>query len=656
MLSANRSGPGPQRTHLSEVLLAALVVGVVAMMILPLPTPLLDLLITCNMAAAVVLLLVSTYLTTPLRFATFPGVLLITTLFRLGLNVSTTRLILLQADAGRVIDSFGGFVVGSNLVVGAVIFLILTLIQFVVIARGSERVAEVAARFTLDALPGRQLAIDADQRSGALSLEQARAARARLQRESQLYGAMDGAMRFVKGDAIAGILITIVNIAGGLLIGVLQQGMDLAQAARIYSTLTIGDGLVSQIPALLISTAAGIVVTRVASVEAGDTHLGQDIGRQLTAHPRALALAAALMALLAVVPGLPALPFLLLAALLGGLSGWLLRRQRLARQQLRALEPAPRSAGDPPIVVELGPGLLSCADAGSRDGQLLQRLLRGLRELMLRELGVPLPAIQVRPGAGLDGRAYRLLVFEVPEARGELPHSGLSEPAREALERTTPHNSLRQVDAPTQICLHLGRVLRLRAAELVGIQETRDLLDQLQRSHPALVKEVVPARVSLPVLARVLQALLAEGVSIRDLRGVLRVLAEPGELPRDPLLLAERVRRGLGRAICHRHARADGSLPVYLLDPGLEELLQDALRPAGVGARLDLEPDLRDELLAAVRQRLERQPAVLLTRQELRPHLGRLLRAELPDLAVLSHGELTPELSVRSRGMIGVEG
>ena len=321
-----------------NVLLAALVVGIVAMMILPLPTLLLDVLITFNISIAVVLLLVSIYVSSPLRFAVFPSILLITTLYRLGLNVSSTRLILLQADAGDVIASFGGFVVGNNLVVGAVIFVILTLIQFIVIARGSERVAEVAARFTLDAMPGRQMAIDADLRTGALDQRQARQARSALQRESQLYGAMDGAMKFVKGDAIAGILITAINISGGLLIGTLQMNMTLADAARVYSLLTIGDGLVSQIPALLISTAAGVVVTRVAS-EDEQGQLGQDIGRQVLAHPRAIALAAGLMALLALLPGLPAVPFLLLALVMGGVAHHLLRRSRRLEADRAARRP-----------------------------------------------------------------------------------------------------------------------------------------------------------------------------------------------------------------------------------------------------------------------------------------------------------------------------
>ncbi|MCA9671634.1 MAG: FHIPEP family type III secretion protein, partial [Myxococcales bacterium] len=334
-MAARANSPAPDLrgalSRYSDLMLAGTVVGIVAMMIIPLPTLLLDILISANIAISVTLLLVSIYVSDALSIATFPSILLITTLLRLGLNVSSTRLILLQADAGQVIYSFGEFVVAGNLVVGVVVFLILTIIQFVVVAKGSERVAEVAARFTLDAMPGKQMAIDADLRGGAIDMDGARRQRAALQRESQLYGSMDGAMKFVKGDAIAGILITIINIVGGLLIGVLQRGMSAAEAGTIYTLLTVGDGLVSQIPALLISVAAGIVVTRVASEDKQGAHLGRDIGEQVLAQPRAIGIAAALLALLAIVPGLPTIPFLLLAAVAGAVAYGLTRRSAASR-------------------------------------------------------------------------------------------------------------------------------------------------------------------------------------------------------------------------------------------------------------------------------------------------------------------------------------
>ena len=670
-----------------NVLLAGLVLGVVAMMILPLPTLLLDVLITGNISLAVVLLLVSIYVGSPLRFAVFPTILLITTLYRLGLNVSSTRLILLQADAGDVIASFGGFVVGNNLVVGAVIFAILTVIQFVVIARGSERVAEVAARFALDAMPGRQMAIDADLRTGTLNQREASRARRALQRESQLYGAMDGAMKFVKGDAVASILITVVNITGGLLIGTLQRGMSLAEAARVYSLLTIGDGLVSQIPALLISTAAGVVVTRVVSEEE-EGQLGTDIGRQVLAHPRAIALAAGLLALLALLPGLPAVPFLLLAGVLGALAHHLLRRGRRQEAHEAAARPLEGSEerGPAPVVLALGADHAEMADgapAPSRQHQILRRLLRQTRELMLRELGVAVPRVEVRRDPDLSPRAYELRLFEIPAARAEIPRrlvlleerarlealgltpgdaadlpglpgpAWLVDPRHEArLEAADP--PAQRVDAPTQMTLHLGQLLRHRAAELIGIQETRDMLDHLELTHPALVAEVVPRKVSLVALAEILSTLVEEGVPVRDLRRILEALA--GARGDEPAALAEQVRVALGRTISHTFA-PDGCLRALVLDPSVEGVVRDSIQ-SGSG-RLAMEPDLGRDLVAAVERSLppgRAAPPVVLTRQDVRRHMRQLLADRQPPIAVLSFDELTPDVTVETVGTVRPEG
>src|SRR5262249_51607016 len=429
----------------SDVMLAALVVGIVAMMIIPLPTFLLDILITLNITLAVVLLLVAIYISDALRIATFPTILLITTLYRLALNVSSTRLILLQANAGRVIRAFGEFVVRGNYVVGAVVFLILTLIQYIVIAKGGERIAEVAARFTLDALPGKQMAIDADVRAGAIDLETARKRRAALQRESQLYGSMDGAMKFVKGDAIAGIIITIINVVGGLVIGVTHRGLPVGSEARIYTLLTIGDGLVSQIPALLLSTAAGLIVTRVAS-EHKDAHLGQDIGAQVLAHPKALGIAAALLAVLGVVPGLPLVPFSVLAAATRATASSLARTAR--RLQARAREPV-HPGGVAPIVIEMADDLL----AATREA----RLQATLRERIAEELGVSLPAIEMRARARAEPGEYVLWLKDVPMARGTAVG----------------------VEAAAEVSAHALGVLRRHAAEFVGIQEAHEMIEAL---------------------------------------------------------------------------------------------------------------------------------------------------------------------------------
>jgi type III secretion protein V len=682
---------GSSLARYGDIVLASLIVGIVAMMIVPLPTFLLDILITTNISISVLLLLVCIYVTSALRIATLPSILLITTLFRLGLNVSSTRLILLQADAGEVIRSFGTFVVAGNLVVGAVIFLILTLIQFIVIAKGGERVAEVAARFTLDAMPGRQMAIDADLRAGAIDLDEARRQRAALQRESQLFGSMDGAMRFVKGDAVAGILIIIINIVGGLLIGVLQRGMALGDAAMVYSILTVGDGLVSQIPALLTSTAAGIVVTRVASEDA-QAHLGHDIGVQVLAHPRAIALAAILLALLAVVPGMPTAPFLLLAAVIGALAWGAARRQR-AQQLSERLRTSPAESGASAVpdaagvVIEVGVGLAPAIDASGGGGRLMRELVPALRELLHAELGLPLPSVQLRTARGLDPRGYRILLADVPMGEGtiapdevwvlatagELEAAGLRGAVAEALPGVRGPVSrlvaaagprarqlgLELVDAPTRVALHLGQLVRQYGFELIGIQEAQLVLDALARTHPALVHEVVPRIVALPTLAEVLRHLAAEQISIRDLRQILEALARWGKLDKDPEVLADHARVALRRYISHRHGAADRTIHAYLLDPAIEEAVRDSVCRTERGSYLAMEPDLSRDIVEAVRRQLaargaEEPPAAVLTTMELRRHVRRLLEVDFPDLPVLAHSELLPSLRVQPVARVSV--
>ncbi len=687
-------GAGAALSRYSDVLLAAGVVGIVAMMIIPLPTFLLDLLITTNISLAVILLLVCIYISDALRIAALPSILLITTLFRLGLNVSSTRLILLQADAGEVIRSFGEFVVSGNLVVGGVIFLILTLIQFIVIAKGSERVAEVAARFTLDAMPGKQMAIDAEVRAGAIDLDEARRLRAALQRESQLYGSMDGAMKFVKGDAIASILITIINIVGGLLIGVLQRGMPVGDALSVYSILTVGDGLVSQIPALLISTGAGIVVTRVASEDEG-AHLGKEIGEQVLAQPRAIAIAAALLGLLALVPGMPTVPFLLGAAVTGSIAYALLHRRGAGRRPAGSLErrgeaalavapPGEELSPPAPVAVEAGEALAPLLD-GRGDGRFLGELIPGLRELLHAELGVVLPGVQVRALRALAPRGYRLLLGEVPLEQGEVaagplalaspgalaaaglaatPRAlpGVAGPCHElapGAEEAARAAGLELVDTATQVALHLGRVLRAHASELLGIQEAQELLDALERTHPALVHEVVPRAVSLPTLAEVLRRLVEEGISIRDLRAVLQALSEWGPVEKDPLLLTEHVRGALRRAISYRYASEARVLHAYLLDPAIEEAVRDSIQRTERGSYLAIEPDLSRDIVEAVRRQVELLPPdeplpAVVTAAPVRRYVRRLLEVDFPELPVLSYGELVPDLQLRPVARIAI--
>jgi type III secretion protein V len=637
----------------ADLLLAGAVVAIVAMMVVPLPTPLLDLLLSVNIAAAVTLLLVSLYVGEALKIATFPTLLLLTTLFRLALEISATRLILLRADAGEVIHAFGNFVVAGNLVVGAVIFVILTVVQFLVISKGAERVAEVAARFTLDAMPGKQMSIDAELRAGHIDAREARARRAALARESQLFGAMDGAMKFVKGDAIAGIIVLAINVVGGLVIGVLQRGMDVGAAARVYTVLTIGEGLVAQIPALLVSTAAGIIVTRVASEDdVGGSHLGREVARQVLAQPKALAIAAAMLALLAAVPGLPALPFLALAATTGAVAWRLLRGGAPAEAGASGETPAgaaaPRAAGEAappspvltPIAVEVSPELAARLGHGDPRGAFTAEVVPRARERLFAELGLSLPAVRLRADDGLEGGAFVVRLNEVPLARGALGPDELGAPG-------------------ARLGAELLALMRRYGHELLGVQETQALLDGLERTHPALVREVVPKLVSPVLLADVLRRLVEEGISLRNLRDILGALAEWAPQERDPVALAEHVRASLRRAITFRHVRPGGVLPAYLLDGLIEDTIRDAIHKTATGSYLALEPQLSRDILAAVTRALGPDMTatpnfVLLTSAEIRRHVRRLVETAHPELAVLSYQELAPEAEIRPLGRISI--
>ena len=631
--------------------LAGVVVATVAMMVVPLPTPLLDLLLSINIAAAVTLLLVALYVGEAIKFATFPTLLLLTTLFRVALEISATRLILLRADAGQVIHAFGSFVVAGNLVVGAVIFVILTVVQFIVISKGAERVAEVAARFTLDAMPGKQMAIDAELRAGHLDAREARSRRAALAREAQLFGAMDGAMKFVKGDAIAGIIVLGVNVVGGLVIGVFQRGMDVAAAGRVYTLLTIGEGLVAQIPALLVSTAAGIIVTRVASEDEGG-HLGRDIGRQVLAQPKALAITAGLLAVLAVVPGLPAPPFLVLAAALGAIAWRLLRAPATsADDDARAADGVARARTDvaspspalTPIAVEISADL--AAPLGviepNGDGPLPTAVVTAARERLFAELGLALPLVGLRVAATLAPGSFVVRLNEVPLGRGTVPGE-------------------RRAEAGARIGDEIFALMRRYGHELFGVDETQALLDGLARTHPALVREVVPKLVSPVVLTDVLRRLVEEGVSLRNLPDVLGAMAEHAPHERDPVVLAEHARAALRRSITFQHAGADGALAAYTFDALLEDTIRGAIHKTPTGSHLALEPQLSRDIVAAVRRALgpggaeTKPPFVLLTTAEIRRHVRRLVEIEHPELCVLSYQDLTPETGIRTLGKISV--
>jgi len=646
LLAWLRSGDLRSRlTRHADLGLALLVALCVGMMIVPLPTFALDLLITLNIAIAVVLLLVSIHVSDALKIATFPSLLLLSTLFRLALEISATRLILLKANAGTVIAAFGGFVVAGNLIVGVIVFFILTVIQYVVIAKGAARVAEVSARFTLDAMPGKQLSIDADLRAGHITAEEAREHRASLSRESQFFGSMDGAMRFVKGDAVAGIIILVVNIVGGLLIGLLQRGMPLASAVRTYTLLTIGEGLVAQIPALVISTAAGILVTRVSSEDKhGD--LGGDIGRQILAQPKALAMAAALLSVLALVPGLPGLPFLVLAAVLG-LLAWRLLDARSAGSQPEESSPSSRMPLRVPLELELSADLARELAPAKGPSRLRDELLPAIRDRLFAELGIPIPAISVCvPVGDAAPRSYGLRLHEIPLMRSTVK-------ARTATETGAEEDA----HAADVIAEQVYGTLRRHGHRLIGIQETQNLLDSLERTQPAVVREVVPKLVTPVFLSEVLQRLVKEGISLRNLADVLTALAKRGPGPGDPEDAVERVRAALQRQLTFQHGSRDGSVVVYSVDATIEDAVREAVRTTNDGAHLALPPAMAEDIVAAVRRAIAgTQQPIILTNADIRRHLRALLESEHPEVAVLAYQELLPEAKLLTLGCINLEG
>ena len=625
----------------ADVVLAAFVVSALLLMIVPLPTWVLDLLISANLSAAVAILLVVLYVPDAIAIATFPTLLLLTTLFRLALNVASTRLILLQANAGEVIRAFGVLVVRGNYVVGAVVFLVLTTIQFIVIAKGSERVAEVGARFALDAMPGKQMAIDAELRGGGIDGNEARRRRRLLQRESQFYGAMDGAMKFVKGDVVASILIVAVNALGGLAIGVAMRGMTAADALSRYGLLTIGDGLVTQIPALVLSTAAGILVTRVASEEA-DTPLGDELARQLFGVPRALQVAGGFVLLLAAVPGLPTLPFLVIgAALVIGARAQARARAAAERQAVATASPVDRArpggAREPafvPIVIPWSLEVSEDLEATLEGPGGLRAMAMGIRERVFADLGVPLPAPRVRVRPGLDGRCVVLSLHEVPASVLRVP------------EERVGDELVSWVRGP------MLQLLRARAADFLGMAEVQRLLDELEPFAPATVRNVVPKPVSLVLLADVMRRLVEEGVGVRDLRGVLEALSSVAATEKDPLNLAEYVRSQARRAITFRLTAGVGQLDVILLDPILEDTVRRAITRTAAGAFLTLAPQAARDVIASVRKAVEDAglhdaSAVILTQPDIRRFVRKLLETELPDVSVVSFAELLPEVALK---------
>ena len=678
----------------SESLVPLAFVSVVVLMVLPIPTALLDLFLALNIALSLIILLLAMYTHKPLEFSTFPSVLLVTTLFRLSLNVASTRLILGHGAegagaAGEVIEAFGNFVVGGSYAVGLVIFLILVLINFIVITKGAGRIAEVAARFTLDAMPGKQLAIDAELNSGLLSESEARERRRQVEAEADFYGAMDGASKFVRGDAIAGLMIAGINIVGGLVIGILQGGLGFVEAAETYTTLTIGDGLVSQVPSLLISTAAGIIVTRAAS----GRDLGSEVTGQIFVNPRVLATVAGLLVGFSLVPGLPMFPFLLLSGAAGGLA-WTANARELPAADPVAAENAPEARtgqtpapGAPPPVLDLlelevGYELVPLVDAG-QGGELLERI-RNLRVQLGQELGIGVPAVHIRDNLQLKPGEYTVLLKGVELARYEIrmgyllaigpsgTDPGLAgvpthEPAFELDALWIPEADRERaqlaghtvVDAATVIVTHLTEIVRRHGWELLGRQEVQGLLDGLARTHPKVVEELVPQNLTLGGVQKVLQALLRENVSVRDLLTIVETLADraPGEKQAEPL--AEAVRASLSRQIVHSLLGPDRELALVTMAPELERLAVESLHRSEDGSWLALEPGLAEKIL----EELARHGAafardglspVLLAAAPIRASMRRFLERFLPNFSVLSPAEIPAQVRIRALGVVRV--
>jgi flagellar biosynthesis protein FlhA len=678
----------------SDLAAAGAVVLVIAMMIIPLPPLLLDFFITMNISAALMIVVATMYVPRALDFSSFPSVLLLTTLFRLAINVSVTRLILLHGNAGHVVEAFGNFVVGGNVIVGLVVFLILIVIQFVVITNGAGRVAEVGARFTLDAMPGKQMAIDADLNTGQITDEEARRRRAEIAQEADFYGAMDGASKFVKGDAMAGMLITSINLLGGIVVGVVQQKMAFADAGHHFSLLSIGDGLCAQIPALLISVATGILVTR----SAGQDNLGAQVSTQILDQRKAPLIAGAMVLVFGLVPGLPKIPFFLIGGILFAV-GWTLKdkpnsKQVAAEERAKAAAapaeqaqlPAPRDAALEalaldPLELAIGFGLVPLVDQQA-GGTLLARV-GTIRRQIAAELGMVIPAVRIRDDVNLDSHEYVMRVRGTEVARGgvmaghhmamnpgdamgQLPGVPTTEPAFGLPAVWIPDSGRAEaealgwtvVDGESVVVTHLTETIRKHAGELLTRQETRHLLDQLKEHNEAVVSEVVPDVLSLGEVQRVLQALLREGVSIRDLGSILEAIGDKARLTRDPAMLAEYARQALGRTIVAPFLDAEGSLRVIAVDPQTEQGMAEALVQTADGEFLAMDPAQAAQIVDAAASQMELamamgQRPVLLCSARVRRHLRALCEQRLPQLAVCSYNEIPAGIGVETTGVIG---
>jgi len=684
----------PEGVPIRSLAAPLVILAILSMMVLPLPPMVLDVLFTFNIALSIMVLLVGLSTLKPLDFAAFPTILLLTTLLRLSLNIASTRVVLLEGHtgpdaAGKVIEAFGHFLVGGNYTVGIVVFVILVIINFVVITKGAGRIAEVSARFTLDAMPGKQMAIDADLNAGLIGEEEARKRRSTISQEADFFGSMDGASKFVRGDAVAGILILFINIIGGLIVGTLQHDLPLADAATNYTLLTIGDGLVAQIPALLVSTAAGVVVTRVAT----DEDTSQQIMSQVLNKPQVLAITGAIVGLMGLVPGMPHVAFLLFAGLLGGGAYWMRQRLALAREEaVPAAKPVPAETHEAswsdvaPVDIlglEVGYRLISLVDR-AQDGELLRRI-KAIRKKFAQEVGFLPPPVHIRDNLELKPSGYRISLKGVEVGRGEAfagmylainpagtaiklpgivtrdPAFGLPAVWLEGAARDQAQNlGYTVVDAGTVIATHLNHLMMKHAAELLGRVETQQLLDHLARENPKLLEDLVPKTLSLSTVQKVLQSLLDESVHIRDMRTIIEVLAEYAPRTQDPNELTALARTALGRAIVQSIVPGEEDVPVIALDPELERLLLHAV-DAGSPERATIEPGLAETLMREAATATQKQEQggltpVLIVPGPLRPLLARFLRRTLPQLRVIAQAEVPDARTIRVTSIIGGRG
>ncbi len=678
-------------TNNSDLAVAIGLLLILSVMIVPIPPMLLDLLLALTLSLSIVILLVSVYTKKPLDFSTFPSILLVMTLFRLSLNVASTRNILLRGGgegteaAGEIIRSFGEFVVEGNYVVGIIVFIILVIINFMVITKGAGRVAEVAARFTLDAMPGKQMAIDADLNAGLIDDNEAKVRRKEVAEEADFYGSMDGASKFVRGDAIAGILITVVNIIGGIIVGVAQNGLDISEATRVFTLLTVGDGLVSQIPALIISTAAGVIATRNKS----DDSLGEQVGKQFKIHPKAIYMASGVLFTFAAIPGLPKFPFIVMGLVLVGTA---YKIEQSNDNDVEAAKLAERSEdkekpenledllGLELVELEVGYGLVNLVDS-EQNGDLLERITH-IRKQFALDWGVIIPSVRIKDNLELKPGGYNIKIKGIKVAEGDLmtdhflamDPGGIIEPM-DGIETTEPvfglpavwisedqredaqYNGYTVVDLSTVVATHLTELLKSNVHELFGRQELVNLLDTFKENYPKIVSDLIPDILTMGQVLKVLQNLLREGVSVRDLRTTLETLAEYGATIKDTDSLTEMVRQSLYRTITFSISSEQGEIPLFTLDRGIEESIAQNIIQTEQGQQVSLDPKVTQSILASLNEKIEEatnmgEKMIVLCSPVIRSHFKKLTEKFIPNLVVVSHNELSPDANIRSLGTV----